>query len=415
MVASIPKGLYNMKNRYVIIKHNHKKYKRASKKIKTAMLNELSEILHMNKQYLGYLLRNSGKIIKNKNANATIVGDPTRNNLSKRGRKRVYGKEVLEILKVLYRISGYVSSKHLVWFIRINHEKLFENPKIKSNLTDDIKALLLRISPATVDRLLKPYRDKIKLKKRYGGNPFSSNLKKSIAVESWFDKQREPGVVEIDLVHHSGASGTGEFVYTLTATEISTGWTELRPIKNKAMIWTRKALEDIYKTMPVPLRKLHSDNGSEFINAHVKRFCMENKIEFTRSRPYRKNDSCYVESKNWSMVKFYTGWNRYDTDEELKVLQVLLKLVCLKNNLFMPQMKYIEKIRINGKIIKRYEIDTPLNRVLRLKEVDEKVKSDLLRLRDAIDIAELSKEIERVTEELFLTYNKKLKRRNNYA
>jgi len=235
---------------------------------------------------LGYLLRNSGKIIKNKNANATIVGDPTRNNLSKRGRKRVYGKEVLEILKVLYRISGYVSSKHLVWFIRINHEKLFENPKIKSNLTDDIKLLLLRISPATVDRLLKPY---------------------------------------------------------------------------------------------------------------------------------RKNDSCYVESKNWSMVRSYTGWNRYDTDEELKVLQVLLKLVCLKNNLFMPQMKYIEKIRINGKIIKRYEIDTPLNRVLRLKEVDEKVKSDLLRLRDAIDIAELSKEIERITEELFLTYNKKLKRRNNYA
>jgi len=164
MVASIPKGLYNMKNRYVIIKHNHKKYKRASKKIKTAMLNELSEILHMNKQYLGYLLRNSGKIIKNKNSNATIVGDPTRNNLSKRGRKRVYGKEVLEILKVLYRISGYVSSKHLVWFIRINHEKLFENPKIKSNLTDDIKLLLLRISPATVDRLLKPYRGDFSLK-----------------------------------------------------------------------------------------------------------------------------------------------------------------------------------------------------------------------------------------------------------
>lgn len=110
-------------------------------------------------------------------------------------------------------------------------------------------------------------------------------------VKTWFDKPKKPGYVEIDLVHHSGASGKGEFIYTLTAEELSTGWTELRALRNKAMIWTEKALEDIIKTMPVPLKKLHSDNGSEFINVHVQRFCKERGIDFSRSRPYRGNVS----------------------------------------------------------------------------------------------------------------------------
>ncbi len=98
------------------------------------------------------------------------------------------------------------------------------------------------------------------------------------------------------------------------------------------MIWTRQALEEICKAMPIPIKKLHSDNGSEFINAHVQRFCKEAKIEFTRSRPYRKNNAPYVESKNWSMVRTYTGWRRYDTEEELKILQRLLTFITNEKN-----------------------------------------------------------------------------------
>ena len=414
MVAIIPKGVYNMKNRHVIIKKNQEAYQKANKKKKTAILNELSEILHLNKQYLGYLLRSCGKVIIRK-GNIVVVADPAINALSQRGRKKVYGKEVLEVLKIIWRVSGYASSKHLVWFIRINHEKLFKDKMIKGLVTEGIKELLLRISPATVDRLLKPYRDKLKLKGRYSGNPFSSNLKKSIKVESWFDKNREPGSVEIDLVHHSGATGKGEFIYTLTATELSTGWTELRAIKNKAMIWTKQSLEDIYKAMPVTIKKLHSDNGSEFINAHVQKFCRSANIEFTRSRPYRKNDAPYVESKNWSMVRCYTGWKRYDTEEELNILKRLLKLISTRSNLFMPQMKLIERIRINGRVKKKYEINTPLNRVLKLKDVCPETKTKLIKIRDTIDIVRLSEEIEELTEELFLTYEKKLKKEKNHA
>ncbi|MFN3505667.1 MAG: transposase family protein, partial [Caldimicrobium sp.] len=103
-----------------------------------------------------------------------------------------------------------------------------------------------------------------------------------------------------------------------------------RPLKNKAMIWTTQALEDILEVMPVPIKRIHSDNGSEFINAHLQRFCRERGIEFTRSRPYRKNDSPYVERKNWSMVRGYTGWRRYDPEKELEIMKKLERLIGIR-------------------------------------------------------------------------------------
>lgn len=412
MVATVPKGVYTMKNRFVIINHNAKLYQRATKKVKTQMLNELFKLLHMNRQYLAGLLRNAGKVIYRK-GKAVVVANPAIKELSKRGRKKIYGDDVLRILKRLWHISGFVSSKHLVGFIRLNHDKLFNHPELKNLITDSLKQQILRISASTVERMLKPYRDKLKLNRKYKGNPFSSNLKKSIAVESWFDRPKIPGYVEIDLVHHSGASGKGEFIYTLTATEVYTGWTELRPIKNKAMVWTKQALEDILKTIPVPVKILHSDNGSEFINAHVQRSCKEADIKFTRSRPYRKNDAPYVESKNWSMVRAYTGWRRYDTEEELRILEVLLKLITVRNNLFMPQMKLVSRIRENGHIKKVYELDTPLNRILKLNEVNALTKTKLVKLRDSIDIVRLSEKIEEFSEALTQAYEKKLRRYKN--
>ncbi|GLI52471.1 integrase catalytic domain-containing protein [Thermodesulfovibrio yellowstonii] len=375
------------------------------------MLTELSVILNRNRQYVGYLLRNSEKVVL-KEGSLQILTDATLNEKSKRGRKKVYDVQVLNALKKIWPLSGFASSKHLVAFIRLNADLLFSHPEINPFITDRTKQLLLRISHATVDRLLKPYRDCLKLKERYKSNPYSSNLKKSIKVCCWFDKPTEPGYVEIDLVHHCGASGKGEFIYTFTATEISTGWTELRALRNKAMVWTVQALKDIVEKMPVTVEKIHSDNGSEFINAHVKKFCTLNRIDFSRSRPYRKNDAPYVESKNWSMVRAYVGWRRYDTEEELKVLDRLLKLISVRHNFFMPQMKLIGKERERGKMKKSYEIDIPINRVVKLDCVSDDKKQRLLKLRNSIDIVWLSEEIERLTEALSIAYEKKLKRLN---
>lgn len=409
MVAKVPKGVYTMKNKLVIINHNAKAYQKASKKTKSQMLKELSEILHMNKQYIASLLRASGRVLVTK-GKIRVIADPTLAELSKRGRKRVYGEDIDRALRRIWPLTGFSSSKHLVAFIRLNHEILFNHPELKGYISEKTKALLLKMSASTADRRLKPYRDKLKLKKRYKGNPFSSNLKKSVKVESWFDRPKEPGYLEIDLVHHSGASGKGEFIYTLTATEVSTGWTELRPIRNKAMVWTKQALEDILKAMPMPIRKIHSDNGSEFINAHVQRFCKEKGIEFTRSRPYRKNDSPYVESKNWSMVRAYTGWRRYDTDEELEILKKLERLITVRQNIFMPQMKLTYRHREGGKVVKAYEMDIPLRRVLNLEGVSAEIKEKLVRLRNSIDIVRLSEEIERLSEDLSIAYENKFRR-----
>ncbi len=414
MVATVPKGVYTMKDRYVIIKHNAKAYQKASKKVKTEMLDELSAMLSMNRHYLGYLLRNTGKEVC-RYGKIVVITDSRKNYLHQRGRKKEYGKDILRVLKKFWRISGYVSSKHLVGYIRLNQEILFRHPEIKRLLTPRLKEQLLRISASTVDRMLKPYRDKVRISKKYKGNPFSSNLKRSVQVESWFDKPRMAGYVEVDLVHHCGSSLKGEFIYTLTATEVLTGWTELEPLRNKAMVWTKAALKEIFNRLPLPVRRLHSDNGSEFLNAHVQRLCTEMGIKSSRSRAYRKNDAPYVESKNWSMVRAYTGWRRYDTDEEFKVLRRLLSLVSLRNNLFTPQMKIVERQRVGGKIRKTYEIDIPLNRVLRLEKTDAKTKELLLKLRASLDIIELAEQIEYLTEELSAAYEKKLRKRKNHA
>jgi hypothetical protein len=264
MVAIIPKGVYTMKEKMSIIKHNASLYQRSTKKQKSFILDELTEILHLSRKHLSHLLRNSGKTVYIRGKKVMVDLELTR--LSNRGRKKAYTEEIIQPLLELWRISGYISSKHLVTFIKLNRDKLYD---FFNRFEPEIREKLLKISASTIDRLLKCVRDKTKLKGRYKRNPFSSNLKRSIEVESWFDKPRMPGYVEIDLVHHSGASGKGDFLYTLTATEINTGWTELRVLKNKAMIWTKKALKSIMENMPIKVKTLHSDNGSEFINAHI--------------------------------------------------------------------------------------------------------------------------------------------------
>ncbi|MFN3395319.1 MAG: hypothetical protein ACK4Z9_00800 [Thermodesulfovibrionales bacterium] len=172
-----------MQNKLVIINHNAKAYQKASKKIKAQMLKELSEILHMNKQYLASLLRKGGKVVA-RDGKFVVVADLAFNETHKRGRKKIYRGEVERALRRIWPLTGFSSSKHLVAFTRLNHEILFNHPELKGYMSEKTRALLLKISASTADRLLKPYRDKMKLKKRYRGNPFSSNLKKSVKVES---------------------------------------------------------------------------------------------------------------------------------------------------------------------------------------------------------------------------------------
>ncbi|MBC7327392.1 transposase family protein [bacterium] len=410
MIASIPKEVYSLEGKRAIIKANATRYRESTKKEKTLLLNELCTILHWTRSYIARLLRGCGKVIYFKGVR--FLGEWDSRSIHRRGRKKIYSEEIVPYLLKIWRVAGYISSKHLRVYISANSDKLFSHPELVS-VSEEIKEKLLKISPATIDRLLKQHRWKLRAKGKYKSNPFSSNVKRAVPTESYFDKRKETGDMEVDILYHSGESAKGEFFFTLTATEVTTDWTELRLLKNKAMVWTVEALKSIISDMPINVKSIHTDNGSEFLNHHMYRFCQEKGIKFRRSRPYRKNDAPYVESKNWSLVRRYTGWRRYDSEEEGEILRTLLYLLSLRHNIFTPTIKTKGKVKEGDKVRVQKDINTPYNRVLELSEVSEETKEKLKAMRANIDLFELSERIEMLEKRLDKAYQIKVRRYNN--
>lgn len=407
MISVIPEGVFTMEDRRKIVKVNAPQYNKAKKKVKSQILRELSETLQKHPKYIASLLRNTGKTIYTP-FGIKLIGDPTVTNIHKRGRKKVYGQELVPLLLRLWELVGYRSSIHLVAFLRLNKEMIFNEIPTFKHLPAEIKDKLLTISSATVERLLKPIKAKLRLKHKYRTNPFASVFKKNIPVEPYFEKPKSQiGYMELDIVHHCGETTKGEFAYTLTATDITTDWTELRALKNKARIWTKEALEDVYNNVPFLVNTFHVDNDSAFINAHVFNFTEDKGIRYTRSREYKKNDAPYVESKNWTMVRSYTGYRRYDTEEELAILKRLDKLISLRHNYFIPTMKLKKKERVGGKVHKEYDINIPLNRVLNSPEVTAERKRGLIEYKASLSYIAIVKEIESQTKKLDAAYRKK--------
>ncbi|MBT9175483.1 MAG: hypothetical protein DDT22_01162 [candidate division WS2 bacterium] len=222
-----------------------------------------------------------------------------------------------------------------------------------------------------------------------------------------YDRPRELGYVELDLVHHCGKSGRGDFCYTLTFTEVATGYTELRSLRNKAQIWTLQALVEIMENLPFKVVHLHCDNGSEFINGHLRRFTLRENLDFSRSRAYHKNDAAYAESKNWSMVRRYTGYQRYDSEEEWMVLEELMKLISIKHNYFIPTMKLVSKERVGLKVRKRYDVHIPYERLQKSELVSRESKERLEQYKRSLDYFAIQKRIIRLSEKLEQSYRNK--------
>ena len=242
----------------------------------------------------------------------------------------------------------------------------------------EVRAKLLRISAATIDRMLAPERARLRIRGRSGTKP-GSILKRQIPIRTFADwDDARPGFCEVDLVAHDGGSGDGEFCQTLVLTCVATGWTEMRALRNKAQRWSFAAIVDIEATMPFPLLGLDSDNGSEFINDQLYRWCQANEVTFTRSRPYRKNDSCFVEQKNFPIVRQQVGYARYDTEAELQVLTELYGYLRLFVNFFQPQMRLVSKARRGAKVTRRYDTaTTPYRRALASRKIDAETKAAL--------------------------------------
>jgi len=296
--------------------------------------------------------------------------------LKKPGRRKKYQGEVVQILEQVWEIYGRICSKRL-------HPFLSEGVAIlerchELSMSPELKQLLMSMSPATIDRCLRKARF---THPQHGLSTTKPGylLKKAIPVRTFTPWEEEnPGFLEIDLVAHCGQTTEGTYLNTLRATDLATGWTECLALPNKTQFGVSQAIGKLQEDLPFPLLGLDSDNGSEFINDTLYRYCLAELITFTRSRPYQKNDQAHVEQKNWSVVRHTVGYDRLETSEELALLGSIYSDLRLYINFFQPVLNLISKHRIDGKVIRAYDqAKTPFRRVLALDSLPLEIKARL--------------------------------------
>jgi hypothetical protein len=320
----------------------------------------------------------------------------------------IYGAPVITALQFMWAVQGTPCGRLLAAALPDLVPRLRRLGELK--IDDDTAALLLKIAPATIDRRLAEDRAKLILRGRSHTKP-GTLLKDSIPMRTWADwNDAVPGFVEIDLVGHEGGNSSGEFCFTLDITDIATGWTETRSVKNKAQKWVFQAIKDVTSSFPFPILGIDSDNGSEFINWELFRWCEQNKLTFTRSRSGNKNDGAHVEQKNWHIVRQVVGYHRYDTAGELELLNKIWALQRLLTNHFGPQQKLVSKTRNGAKMTKKYDAPkTPFQRVLAdTGTVRKPAKTRLIRENEPLNPAAIQRQIQALTAQLLtLTTSKK--------
>lgn len=336
------------------------RYLKATKAEKEHILTEFVASTGYHRKYAIRLLRH---------------GSPPRILKKKPGRKKVYQGEVVAAFEQLWEICGRICSRRLHPFLPELLTVLERCQEVV--LPPEVKTLLLSMSRATLDRCLHSARFE-------GPHGLSTTkpgtlLKQAIAVRTWNDwDDARPGFFEIDLVAHCGETTEGQYLNTLTMTDVCTGWTECLALPNKTQTAVSQAIQAVRPGLPFPLLGLDSDNGSEFINDLLPRYCLAEQITFTRSRPYRKNDQAHVEQKNWSVVRHTVGYDRLETAEELALLQAIYADLRLYVNFFQPMLKLIGKEQVDGKTRKKYDqAATPYRRVMASDYVSLEVKAKL--------------------------------------
>ncbi|OOL27114.1 integrase [Rhodococcus rhodochrous] len=310
-----------------------------------------------------------------------------------------YGSDVIAALRFCWAALGAPAGKRLAAVLPDLVPILRRFGEL--SIDDATAELLVSMSAATIDRRLAEDRRRLDPKGRAHTKP-GSLLKSQIPIRTWAQwDDAVPGFVEIDLVGHEGGNAVGDHAYTLTVTDIATGWTENRSVPNKARKWVLAALEEIAGILPFPIRGVDSDNGSEFINHHLLAWCAQRQITFTRSRPGNSNDGAHVEQKNWAIVRTVVGYHRYDTSAELLLLNSIWVLQSSLSNFFCPQQKLISKVRDGAKVTKKYDTaTTPHRRVERHDAVTAEDKAILAGTYVTLNPAAIQRQIQALTAEL---------------
>ncbi|HNZ54940.1 MAG TPA: transposase family protein [bacterium] len=370
-------------------------YQNADRKEKGRILDTLCEITKYHRKYAISLLKNYGNIreIRSK-------------------RKKKYSKESLIIIEKTWEAADYPWSERLKTMLPIWLPWLKEQlPWITPELEEEV----LSISSRQIDRRLKEKKKKLS-RKMYGRTKPGTLLKHHIPIKTDSWDVDEPGYMEVDLVSHSGENASGEFIYSLNMTDILTGWVESCPLIGKGEKETLNGIKKIRKAVPFEILGIDTDNGSEFINHHLFRYCNKTGIQFTRGRPYKKDDNAHIEQKNWTHIRRIMGYSRFDTDDHYVLMMNLYReKLRIMMNLFQPCVKLISKTRIGSKLKRKYEPPkSPLDRlndfyISKNKPLPDKVE-ELLILRKRTNPFQLSVEIEDLANKIkTLTYSINLK------
>ena len=267
-------------------------------------------------------------------------------------------------------------------------------------LTEDVRDLLLRLSPATADRLLHPVRQPLR---GVSTTKRGRLLKHQVPVRTfaeWDDVQ--PGFVEADSVAHCGGSVEGSYLYTLTLTDVATGWTECLALLHRTQHAVLEALNQARRLLPFPLLGLDTDNGGEFLNEGLLAYCEREEITFTRGRAYHSNDQCFVEQKNGSIVRQLVGYDRFEGERAYRQLTELYRAVRLYVNFFQPSMKLRSKQRTGARVQRTYDTaQTPFRRLVASGVLTEEARERLEEIAQALDPVRLLRQIEALQKALW--------------
>lgn len=366
-----------------------KKYKKARKKEKGEIIAEVCAIS-------GFHKKHAIRVLNKDHRRITIKKEA-------RGRPKVYQEQVyLEPLKRIWRATDQLCGKRLKMALPL---WLPHYHKAYGELDQSTYQGLLQMGSATIDRLLSKV--KVQSKRGLSGTKPGKILKKHIPIKTDQWDEAIPGFLEADTVAHCGTSLMGDFVWSLTMTDICSGWTENRAVWNKGAIGVVEQIKDIEKCLPFDILGFDCDNGSEFLNWHLMRYFSneqgEQRVQFTRSRPYHSDDNAHVEQKNWTHVRQIFGYERFGNQVLVGLMNDVYKNeISLMNNYFLPNTKLKEKQRIEAKILKKHDKPaTPYQRLILSDHISKEKKQELTSIYEAINPFELKKQIQKKVDFIF--------------
>lgn len=358
-------------------------YHLRSKKEKGCLLDEYCTITGQNRKAVIQKIK-SGNYIKSLRKEA---------GQEKRKRKKKYGKDVVAVLIKIWEIFDRPCGERLKPLLQAEVNRLLRLGEIDAN--DETIEKLKTVSIRSIDSLLATHKEKERLKKKYQ-KKLHPLLYQKIPVKLSHEQGRGIGDTnQIDLVEHCGSLAKGRFINTLSTTDIGSGWWEGQAIFGKEAATVHDALANVEKRYPFNWSEIHPDNGSEFINEAIYGFTKKRCLNFSRSRPYGKNDNCFVEQKNSTHVRKMVGHRRFDTKKELDTLNELYNILSLYKNFFQSVIPLKSKERVGGRIKRVYgKAKTPYQNIIASQTVPEEKKRELTELYRKLNPAELKRQIE---------------------